>query len=169
MEEKIKELAKECTVRGLDLEEVINEITSNKFLQQLAKLQLKNENYLKKVFKKNGSNEEKQRDYKKDYNEFWKKIVENPDGTLNKEQVMKELSDYSMVMDHCERAYSLMTNGMISYQNTMFYEVENIFNDIFVPKDLIADDLINTVITEDMSYKEIIKQIRDYLGYYEED
>lgn len=107
------------------------------------------------------------RDYKKEYEEFWKDIVENDDGTLNKDQVMRELSDYSMVMDNCARAYCLMTHQRISKQNTMFFEVENIFNDLFIDKELCADDLINTVITKDMSYDEIIKAIKEYLGYYE--
>ncbi|MBP3504695.1 MAG: hypothetical protein J6K18_06160 [Bacilli bacterium] len=107
------------------------------------------------------------RDYKKEYEEFWKDIVENDDGTLNKDQVMRELSDYSMVMDNCARAYCLMTHQRISKQNTMFFEVENIFNDLFIDKELCADDLINTVITKDMSHDEIIKAIREYLGYYE--
>lgn len=69
-----------------------------------------------------------ERDYIKDYEEFWKGIVENEDGTLNKDQVMRELSDYSMVLDNCAKAYYTMTDGVISKQNTKFFEVENIFN-----------------------------------------
>ena len=74
----------------------------------------------------------KEKDYIKEYNDFWKNIVENKDGTLNKEQIMKELSDYSMVMDNCARAFVLMTNGNISKQNTMFFEVESIFNEKYI-------------------------------------
>lgn len=80
---------------------------------------------------------------------------------------MRELSDYSMVMDNCARAYCLMTHQRISKQNTMFFEVENIFNELFIDKELCADDLINTVITKDMTYDEIIKAIREYFDYYE--
>ena len=109
----------------------------------------------------------KEKDYKKEYEDFWKDIVENEDGTLNKDQVMRELSDYSMVMDNCARAYCLMTQQRISKQNTMFFEVESIFNDLFIEKEICADDLINTVITKDMSYEEIIKEIRDYFNYYD--
>lgn len=105
--------------------------------------------------------------YQEEYEDFWKDIVENEDGTLNKDQVMRELSDYSMVMDNCAKAYCLMTHQRISKQNTMFFEVEGIFNDLFIDKEVCADDLINTVITKDMSYDEIIQAIREYLDYYE--
>jgi len=105
--------------------------------------------------------------YQEEYEDFWKDIVENEDGTLNKDQVMRELSDYSMVMDNCARAYCLMTHQRISKQNTMFFEVEGIFHDLFIDKEVCADDLINTVITKDMSYDEIIQAIREYLDYYE--
>lgn len=105
--------------------------------------------------------------YQEEYEDFWKDIVENEDGTLNKDQVMRELSDYSMVMDNCAKAYCLMTHQRISKQNTMFFEVEGIFNDLFIDKEICADDLINTVITKDMSYDEIIQAIREYLDYYE--
>ncbi len=111
---------------------------------------------------------EDEKDYKQKYDEFWKDIVENEDGTLNKDQVMRELSDYSMVMDNCARAFVLMTNGAISKQNTMFFEVEGIFNNIFISKALAADDLINTCLTKDMSYEEIIAAIKDYFDYEEE-
>jgi hypothetical protein len=42
-------------------------------------------------------------DYKKIYEDFWKEIVENKDGSLNKLQIMKELYDYSNVMDNCSK------------------------------------------------------------------
>ena len=110
---------------------------------------------------------DKPKTYQEEYEDFWKGIVENEDGSLNKDQVMRELSDYSLVMDNCARAYCLMTNQRISKQNTMFFEVENIFNELFIDKELCADDLINTVITKDMTYDEIIKAIREYFDYYD--
>ena len=67
-------------------------------------------------------------DYISEYYDFWEDIVENEDGSLNKDQIMRELSDYSMVLDNCAKAYYTMTDGMISKQNTNFFEVENIFN-----------------------------------------
>ncbi len=108
-----------------------------------------------------------EKDYKKEYEDFWKEIVENEDGTLNKDQVMRELSDYSMVMSNCALAYCEMTNQRISKQNTKFFEVRNIFYELFIEKQIAADDLVNTVLTKDMTYEEIIKEIKDYFGYEE--
>jgi len=77
----------------------------------------------------------------KNYQEFWKDIVENKDGTLNKEQVKKELFDYSMVMDNCSSAYSEMTGGEISKPNTYFSEVLRIFQEEFLHNDIVKDDI----------------------------
>lgn len=50
-----------------------------------------------------------------EYNNFWKKIVENPDGSINKEQLMKELFDFSnMINNMCELA-EYASCGMLSY------------------------------------------------------
>lgn len=49
------------------------------------------------------------------YNEFWKEIVENPDGTLNKEQIMKELSDFSMLIVNLSKLYSYISGNRASY------------------------------------------------------
>ena len=48
------------------------------------------------------------------YNEFWKEIVENPDGTLNKEQIMKELADFSVLIGNISKIYCYMTGNMVS-------------------------------------------------------
>lgn len=54
----------------------------------------------------------------KHYQEFWKPIVENPDGSLNIEQVKKELSDFKMVMDGASKVYDQITGSRISKPNT---------------------------------------------------
>ena len=100
--------------------------------------------------------------YMDKYNEFWKDIVENEDGTLNKDQVMRELSDYSMVLDNCSDAYYAMTNGKISKQNTKFFEVENIFNNEFI--DMKYYDKLQQ---QNKKYKEVIekanKKLNDFI------
>lgn len=65
----------------------------------------------------------------KNYNEFWKDIVEKEDGTIDIEQVKKELYDFSIVMGNCTNAYMKMTDGNISKPNTHFFEVINIFEE----------------------------------------
>ena len=75
------------------------------------------------------------------YQEFWKDIVENEDGTLNVEQVKKELADYSMVMDNCLSAYEEMSGGLITKPNTYFSEVLKIFQEKFWNVDFVKDDI----------------------------
>lgn len=104
----------------------------------------------------------KEKDYKEEYEDFWKDIVENKDGTLNKDQVMRELSDYSMVMDNCARAYCHMTKGRISKQNTKFFEVENIFDELYLDKDIVVDDMIE-FLKED-NIEELKSDLRNYFG-----
>jgi hypothetical protein len=57
-------------------------------------------------------------DYEKSYDEFWKSIVEHPDGTLNRDQIMRELHDYRRVMDEVSLAYDDVTGGRYSKPNT---------------------------------------------------
>ena len=57
-------------------------------------------------------------DYVEIYNSLFKDIVENSDGTLNKDQVMRELSDYTTFMDTASKVYMEITNGRISKINT---------------------------------------------------
>ena len=105
-------------------------------------------------------------DYKENYENFWKDIVENEDGSINKDQLMRELADYSMVMHNCAMAYSTMTNQIISKQNTKFSAVESIFNDKYFSKDYYdvygcSEDLIDILNDCDTVY-ELKEQITKY-------
>lgn len=57
-------------------------------------------------------------DYEKDYQEFWKDIVENNDGTLDIEQVKRELSDFKYFIDNIPKLYDNITGGYISKHMT---------------------------------------------------
>lgn len=108
----------------------------------------------------------KDKDYKEEYEEFWKDIIENEDGSINKDQLMRELADYSMVMHNCAMAYSTMTNQAISKQNTLFSEVESIFSDIYFSKEDYdvygcSEDLI-TILNDCDNIEELKKDIIDY-------
>jgi len=73
-------------------------------------------------------------DYKSEYKEFWQNIVENKDGTLNKEQVMKELSDFSFILEQLPRIYMAVTGDKLSktmyYANTIITCFEEHLNDV---------------------------------------
>lgn len=62
-------------------------------------------------------------DYVKTYEDFWKSIVENPDGSLNLDQVMRELGDYKALLGQASEVYSEVTGYRISKPNTMAFEV----------------------------------------------
>lgn len=57
-------------------------------------------------------------DYKQTYADFWKSIVEHPDGSLNRDQVMRELYDYWILLEEVPRAYDEVTCGRFSKPNT---------------------------------------------------
>lgn len=107
-----------------------------------------------------------ERNYEDEYDELWSGIVENEDGSLNKDQVKRELSDYSMVLDHCAKAYSTMTNGRISLQNTCFFEVENIFNELYLDRQVAALDMKEFIKTNDLD--ELKQMIREYFDIKED-
>lgn len=113
---------------------------------------------------------EEKADYIQKYEEFWKYIIENEDKTLNKDQIMRELFDYSMVMNNCERAYDLMTGGIISKASTKFKVVEEIFCDKYIMKDdhtIYGYDSDLLDILDDAETLEELKQ--NILDYFEID
>jgi 5-methylcytosine-specific restriction endonuclease McrBC regulatory subunit McrC len=97
----------------------------------------------------------------KKYQEFWKDIVENEDGTLNEEQVKKELCDFSMVMDNCTKAYCEMTIGEISKPNTNFSEVLNKFQEKFYYASNIKDD-VRDMLEGCGNLEELKEELKEY-------
>lgn len=57
-------------------------------------------------------------DYVQTFEDFWRELVENPDGTLNRGQIMRELHDYRVVMEEASKAYCDVTGGRLSKPNT---------------------------------------------------
>jgi hypothetical protein len=53
-------------------------------------------------------------DIDKKYDEFWRDIVENPEGGINKEQLKKELFDFSILISNVNEVYSHVTGGNAS-------------------------------------------------------
>ena len=49
-----------------------------------------------------------------DYRLYWKDIVEKPDGSLDVEQVKKELFDFHAVIEEVSKAYDAITGGKFS-------------------------------------------------------
>jgi hypothetical protein len=62
-------------------------------------------------------------DYEKEYAEFWADIVENEDGTLNLDQIKRELSDYSTFMGEASKVYDALTGSLVSKPNARAFAV----------------------------------------------
>ena len=68
-------------------------------------------------------------DYEQHYKNFWKDIVENPDGTLNKDQVMRELNDFSNILNEVPKVYCYITKNRVSKPNTLASAVISVYED----------------------------------------
>jgi len=64
------------------------------------------------------------------YEEFWKEIVEKPDGSLDTEQIKRELYDFKMVMDIASKVYCELTRGCISKPHTDADTIIRVVNDL---------------------------------------
>lgn len=84
-----------------------------------------------------------------EYDSFWKSIVENEDGSLNKEQIIKELCDYSRFLKETRVVYCHITNNRISKPNTLAREVIGQYEDIL-------EDRIQEAIEDYKEEQEII-------------
>ena len=63
------------------------------------------------------------------YNTFYKTILEFPDGTLIKEKVILELSDYQKILANTEKVFKAVTNDRISRPYALAEIVINEFDD----------------------------------------
>jgi hypothetical protein len=104
--------------------------------------------------------EETMDDPDKVYEEFWKEIVENPDGSINMEQLKKELHDFSVVMNQVPKVYGHVTGNRISKVNTLAQAVIGE-----------ADDRVQEAVDEAVkeAKDDLVAKIIDYLSGYEHD
>jgi hypothetical protein len=68
-----------------------------------------------------------------EYNAFWKEIVEDGAGNINKEQLMKELYDFSFMLREVPKVYMAISGNKLSYPTyhaeTVIYEFEDFLNE----------------------------------------
>jgi hypothetical protein len=57
-------------------------------------------------------------DYEQDYDAFWKGILENHDGTINMDQLKRELFDFRKLMNNAAKVYEHITGGTITKVET---------------------------------------------------
>ena len=51
------------------------------------------------------------------FDEFWKDIVCNDDGSINIEQLKQELADFHYIMEQVPKVYCHITGNLLSYVN----------------------------------------------------
>lgn len=112
---------------------------------------------------------DEQADYEKTYDKRWREIVEQPDGTLNADQVKRELHDYSGLMERASEVYSAVTGGFTGKPAVLASEIINLANQRM---DEACDDAINDLIKslemgDDGSFvsvPEMVRMIRELSG-----
>ena len=105
------------------------------------------------------------------FQEFWADIVCNEDGSINMEQVKKELSDYSFILGEVPKVYSEVTCGLLSKPNYYAESVLSVFREEYSNRvcglRLLPDDW--DLITEDCKTNEDYKKaIFEYLEVEDE-
>jgi len=101
------------------------------------------------------------KDYKEEYAEFWKDIVET-NGVLDLDKVQRELSDFYFLMEEAPKVYMEVSGGMISKTNTYASEVLNLFEEKFDDKEITKDD-IGSILKEEISAEDKLEEIKNYL------
>ncbi len=69
------------------------------------------------------------KNFNKESDEFWADIIENKDGSLNKEQIYKELRDYYFLMKQVPEVYCAITNNALSYTTYSAKTVISVYED----------------------------------------
>lgn len=84
-----------------------------------------------------------QEEIDKNYDEFWKAILEDSDGNIDKEQLKRELSDFSFILGELPKVYSAVTGGHVSKPMTYAYaviqEYEENLNENYTSRDDLLD------------------------------
>ena len=81
------------------------------------------------------------------WEEFWKDICSNNDGTPNFNQIKKELADFNFILDQLPKIYSNLTGGLLSkpmYEaSTIINKVDDYYKECIFPD--IFDDFIDSL------------------------
>jgi hypothetical protein len=103
---------------------------------------------------------EEDKKVQKDYDEFWKDIVEK-DGCVDLWLVKKELSDFRFIINQLPKIYMHITNGRLSKH---MYTAETI---IGIHDDIRTEEIEEAIKeTEQNTAKEIFDEIRHSLSCY---
>lgn len=93
--------------------------------------------------------------------DFWKDIIYK-NGKIDEKQVMKELADFSFVMDQVPEVYCAITNDRMSKCSYYAKDIISTFNDLYWDKSTIQDDVLN-ILKQKIGDKEKLEEIEGYL------
>jgi hypothetical protein len=105
--------------------------------------------------------------YEKNWEEFWKDIVTRDDGSIDLEQIKKELSDYRFLLEEIPKVYSHITNKLSYpnyYANTIIQEADYHYQKVH--GDIIRDNIGEIINDKDLGKDEMIRLIREYIKSY---
>ena len=102
----------------------------------------------------------------KKYQEFWKDIIEK-DGEIDLEQVKKELSDYSFLLEQVPIVYCEISRQKLSkphyHAGVLIQELEENFYDAECTKEDVRDMIVNCSDKE-----ELVKELAKYFDIQDE-
>lgn len=99
---------------------------------------------------------------------FWDHIIRNEDGSLNEEQIYKELADFSFVMEQVPKVYCHITNNTLSKITYYADQVISVADDCY-SEDIrehvveLADALIDLELISSIDRDEALKIIKMFL------
>lgn len=106
------------------------------------------------------------RDYEKDWEELWKDIVLNEDGSINLGQLKKELSDYAFILEEVPKVYNHIAN--LSYPNyyasVIIAEADDRYQELH--GDVIREDIGRIINDVGLNYEELVFEIIEYISKY---
>lgn len=94
--------------------------------------------------------------------EDWKKIIYKND-KIDEEQVMKELEDYSFLLEEVPKIYCEITKGLLSKLNYKAEIVLREFNDKFSDNDITKSD-VSDMIRYCQTLEELKKELKVYFN-----
>lgn len=105
------------------------------------------------------------RDYQKEWEDFWKDICTDDNGNLNLDQVKRELSDYSFILEQLPTIYCHITGDTLSKP---FYDAKTIINlaDEHYQNhyyEIISDDLLEIINDNELDDSEKLTLIKKYV------
>jgi hypothetical protein len=101
------------------------------------------------------------------WNEFWKDIVTNEDGTINMEQLKLELSDFHFIMGEASKVYYGVTGGRMSKPTYFANDVISVSNDYHYES--YHDSVKDIIMTKGATHSEKLDEIIDFFNINIED